>query len=94
MNSQVKEISTLNEKTTKLHRQLKILYAVIRTPKLCDLFHRAERRRLTEKHIQDADKEAYLSLRQYKVNENNAEKFIENLAMEIFQEMKDNKAQL
>ena len=81
----------MRDKNAKLIRQLKILYAVIRTPRLCDLFHRAERRRLTEKHIIEADREAHLCLRKYKVNDKNADNFIEDIAVEVFQEVKDSR---
>ena len=43
---------------------------------LCDLFHKTERKKLSEKEIKDADKDAHLTLRQLKVDEQNYQTFI------------------
>ena len=51
----------------------------MRTPKLCDLYHKTERKKLTEKEIAQANREAILNLRQEKVSEQNYPTFINEL---------------
>ena len=46
-----------------------MVYAVIRAPKLCDIFHKAEQKRLREEEIAKNEAEAFLHLRQEKVSE-------------------------
>ena len=42
----------------QLQKSLKLIYAVVRLPKLCTLMHQTERKRLTEKEIERQNKSA------------------------------------
>ena len=56
-----------------------MVHAVIRAPKLSDMFHKAERKKFSEEEIARNDAEAFLHLRREKVDENNSQAFIDNL---------------
>ena len=49
-----------------------MLHAIIRSPKLCDLYSKQERKIMTEKQIEQANKEAFTRLRFSNINESNA----------------------
>lgn len=70
------EVSVEN---SQLKRSLRVFHSIIRLPQLCSLFHKAERKRLTEKQRASKDEEAKLALRQLKVDETNAGTFIDDL---------------
>ena len=67
--------------------------AVIRTPKLCDMFHKAEKKRLTEKEISIANQSAITNLRLFKVDETNSAAFIEDLSVSVHHELHSFKKQ-
>ena len=54
-----KKNQDLQNEITQLKKSLKTIRAVVRTPMLCDLFHKTERKKLSEKEIKDADKDAH-----------------------------------
>lgn len=88
VNDKEQQTRQLDRKIERMRRQLKIIHSVIRIPRLCDLFHKAERKRLSEKQINLADQQAHLVLRQYKVDDDaSAEPFIEELALEVYHEL-------
>ena len=84
---QVKDREAQNQELLKevrdLKKNLKMMHAVIRTPKLVDLFHKTERKRMTEKDIVKADQTAHLNLRKYKIDETNYEYFIDQLSSSV-----------
>ena len=67
-----------------------MVYAVIRAPKLCDMFHKAERKKYREEQIAKNEEEAFLHLRQEKVSELNSQAFIDNLVQQISNLLKKN----
>ena len=52
---------------------------MVRTPKLCDMFHKAEQQYRSEMKIAKENQEAFLYFRQQKVNEANSQAFIKDL---------------
>lgn len=46
-----------------MRKTLKISYSIIRAPKLIDMFHKAERERISAVRIADFKQEAFLKLR-------------------------------
>ena len=60
-----------------------MIRAVLRTPKLTDIFQKLEKKRMTADKIIEDDKRAIQSLRMYEVNERNEEQFVENLINDI-----------
>ena len=60
-----------------------MMHAVIRTPKLVDLFHKTERKRMIEKDIVLADQAAHQNLRRCNINETNYENFIDELSSSV-----------
>ena len=58
---------------------LKILFAIIRSPMLCDMFHKEERKRFETEQIEKRLQESIHILRQYNFDEGNAEPFVSNL---------------
>ena len=59
-----KEIDKLTEDNKTLQKNLKMLHAIIRSPKLCDIYSKQEQRLMTQQQIAKANHEAYLKLRQ------------------------------
>ena len=57
--------------------------AVLRTPKLTDIFQKLKQKRMTAEKILEEDREAIFTLRQYDVNEKNEAQFVENLMNDI-----------
>ena len=51
-------------------KSLKILYAMIRSPKLCDMLQKAERKYLTQERLKQVQESAILTLRQYRFDQN------------------------
>ena len=56
---------------------------MVRFPLLCDVFHKEERKKFNKIEIEKDDQDAIMFLRQYKVDETNAQSFIENLVQTI-----------
>ena len=75
-------IEKLTEDKVRINRSLKMFHAIIRSPKLCDLYHRTEAKKVNEERREQAKNDAFLLLRQEKVNEN-SKPFIENLISEV-----------
>ena len=69
----------LRNKVDVLTKNLKTVHAVVRTPKLCDMFHKAEQQYRSEMKIAKENQEAFLYFRQQKVNEANSQAFIKDL---------------
>ena len=63
------QINSLTKDKTELLKTLKVTNAILRAPKLIDLFHKEEQHRMTEARISEANKRAHLTLRQYQVDE-------------------------
>ena len=66
-------------------KNLKILFAITKSPKMSSLVYQAERKRISaekQKKIQD---EAILTLRKYRFDEgDNVAKFVENVYNDVF----------
>ena len=60
-------------------KNLKMLNAVVRSPILSDLYAKRDQKIMSAKQLADQKKEAAKLLGQYNVNEQNADKFIEEL---------------
>ena len=78
MLNQLKQSKEENQKNksliSDLQNSLKKLYAILRSPKLVDLFHKAERKKSSKEQIQKANQEAYLNLnKEFKLNESSAD---------------------
>ena len=59
------------------NKNLKILWAMVRSPKLCDLVYKAERKRFTAEKLKELQEKSVFTLRQYKFDDKNAEKFVD-----------------
>ena len=79
------------EEIKGLRGNLKILQAILRTPKLCDIFHKTEKRRQTEQNIQTENQRAFKFLRTLNIDETNATSFIEKLANDIHVQLQTTK---
>ena len=58
-----KEMNRLQVENELLKKNMKTCYAIIRTPRLSELFHKAERKKLTAEEIRKEDKKAHYRLR-------------------------------
>ena len=67
------------QEVTERTKSLKILFAMIRSPKICDLVYKTERKRLTAENFKAMQESAVLTLRQYKFDEKQADKFVEEI---------------
>jgi len=54
------ESAQLKEEVSKVTKNLKMLHSVVRTPILCDLFHKMERKKLKKEEIEKANVRAGL----------------------------------
>ena len=61
-----------------MKKSLKILYAMIKSPKMCNMLHKAERKRYSAEQLKQVNDSAILTLRQYKFDEN-ADMFVEKI---------------
>ena len=50
-------------------KSLKILYAMLRSPKMCDLFFKSEKKRHSQEALKKLNDAAILTLRQYNFDE-------------------------
>ena len=64
----------IQEKT----KSLKILYAMIKSPKMCELYQNAERKHLTAERLKSAAESAVYTLRQYRFDEN-VDQFVQKI---------------
>ena len=83
-----KENMELKAQNKQIQYGLKMLHAVIRSPKLSDLYAKEERKHMTAQQITQANKEAFKKLRQNTVSEKNAKKFIVDLSSSVNQSLK------
>ena len=58
-----KEVKDVTNFATQVQRSLKILFSMIKSPKLCDMFFKAERKRFTEAQIEKIHEQSILVLR-------------------------------
>ena len=75
-----KEIS---ERDTKQKKYLKIMQAMLRSPKMCDLFQKAELQRLSAEEAKRANAKAVLELRQEQVFDSDPLEFARNLVNSV-----------
>ena len=68
-------VKELDERT----KSLKIVFAMIRSPRMCDLLYKAERKKFSTEKIKAMQESAVLTLRQYKFDEKSADQFVENI---------------
>ena len=81
------KLDTEREKTEKLTKNLRVLYAVIRLPNLVNQFHLLERKRMNEKQIEKANKEAQNLFRHLEVSDNNQVSFIKDLCDSVHSQL-------
>ena len=68
---------------------LKILYAMIRSPKLCDMMYKAERKRFEKEQLEKINQESIHTLRQYNFDSDNASGFVERIHTTIHKLLED-----
>ena len=71
-----KEIQRLDEELIAKTKNLKILFAITKSPKMSNLVYKAERKRFTEEKLKQIDDHAILTLRQYRFDESGVENFV------------------
>ena len=75
----------MREEVTQRTKNLKILFAITKSPKLSDLVFQAERKRIEAKKLQEMQDDAILTLRQYRLFDGeNIGKFVDNVHKEVF----------
>ena len=52
---------------------------MIRSPKLCDLIYKTERKRYNEDKLREIHEKSVFTLRQYKFDEKTADSFVEDI---------------
>ena len=77
------EIQRLQEEVKSRTKNLKILFAITKSPKMSDLVYKAERKRFTQEKMKQIHESAILTLRQYRFDESNADKFIDFVYSEV-----------
>ena len=70
---QTKKMSSLTEELNMLKKNLKIVYALVRSPLLSNQFQKAERMKLSEKEREKVNKDAQLFIHDNEINDTNAE---------------------
>lgn len=68
---------------------LKILFAMIRSPKMCDLLHKTERRRFTQEKLEELTQQSVFLLRQYQMDHKNGEHFVESVYDQVTNQVKN-----
>ena len=84
------KISELEQKISDLQaselnkiKYIKILQAMLRSPKMCDIFQKAEAQRLSSADLKKADDKAILVLRQEKFFDSNQQEYMDNLVKNV-----------
>ena len=54
---------------------------------MSDLCYKAERKRFTAEKLKEIDNQAILTLRQYRFDEQNVEKFVEHINMHVLDQL-------
>ena len=85
------EIQQLQLEVTERTKSLKILYAMIRSPRMCNLLYKAERKRYTEEHIIKLNESSIHTLRQYRFEESKADQFVDNVYSTLVGQVADEK---
>lgn len=75
----------LHDKT----KSLKILYAMIKSPKMCDMLQKAERKYLTKERLKQVTENAILTLRQYRFDEN-VNQFVDQIYGTVCEQVANN----
>ena len=78
------EIQRLQEEVKSRTKNLKILFAITKLPKMSDLVYKAERKRFTQEKLKKIHESAILTLRQYRFDEANADKFIDFVYSDVY----------
>ena len=64
-----KQCQILHKEVTERTRNLKLLFAMIRSPNLCDMVYKTERRRYSKEKLKELREESINNLRMYKFSE-------------------------
>ena len=76
-------IKNLTDERDKLQTNLKMLHAILRSPKMTDLYSKQMRKKMTGEEIEKSNKKAYIELYRSNVNVNNADQIISQLAHSV-----------
>ena len=60
----------MRDQLQEKQKSLKILYAMVRSPKMCDMLQKAERKYLTKERLKQVTENAIHTLRQYRFDQN------------------------
>ena len=71
-----KECQKLRKEFSERTKSLKILFSMIRSPLICDMVYKSERRRLTPAEIKRSDQQSVFTLRQYEFDKSNVDNFV------------------
>ena len=75
----------LREQLRDRTKSLKIMFSMLRSPKLCELVYKTERRKYTDEKLKEMQREHTFLLRKYKFDPNNAQKFVEGIYDDVQQ---------
>lgn len=67
---------------------MKIVYAMIKSPKMCDMLYKAEKKWQSAERFKQNQESAILTLRQYKFEENE-EKFVDQIHKVVIEQLFD-----
>ena len=74
-----KESQLLNGEVKHRTINLKVMFAMMSSPKLCDLFYKAQRRKYEKDQLQAVLDNHIETLRQYKFDEKYADEYVDKL---------------
>lgn len=84
-----KEIHRLKREIVERTRNLKILFAITKSPKMCNIIYKAERRRVTAEQMKAIDDRAILTLRQYRFDQSNVCNFVDKVFEQVYDQVYD-----
>ena len=81
----------LRSEVTHRTINLKVMFAMVGSPKLCDMFYKAQRKQYCndQKKLQKIQQEHVHTLRQYKFDEKNAEEYVQNLYKNVYTQVNE-----
>ena len=77
------KISDLQASELNKIKYIKVLQAMLRSPKMCDIFQKAEAARLSSADLKKADEKAILVLRQEKFYDSNHKEYMNKLVNNV-----------
>ena len=88
------ETKTKRGAVADMKKSLKILFAMIKSPKLCDLMFKAERKRYNKKQLEKLHEQSVLVLRQYEFTPENAQVFVDKFHKVLVEQTGDDFAEI